>query len=503
MTQLLLLLACLIALGHATASISESDSNLSDPTVPTACQQACSELSSTFGPAFHWPHNDNFTIWDAKQQEAHPACRVEPSSAQDVASILDILVGHWCYFSVKGGGHSRNPEDSNSVGGVTVDLNRLSSVEVLLGGTKARIGGGATTLQVYRALEAHNLSFVGGRVGSVGMGGFTLGGGTSPFSNKYGWSLDNVYEYEAVLANGTITNASESHNSDLYFALRGGGNNFAIITAFTVRTFSQSPVFTSTTTYAANQSEQVLDRVYDLYTDKILTSDKEMGYDLYYTYSSESDRFILSGTQRYGKPIQNPSVFQAIDRIPTLSRSTNIGPMSQVVDGNEEMGTTRHLFATLTVAPSRSFLSQGLRVFEQEVEAIKTVAGLIPNFICYPLQRNALAAMKQRGGNALGIDQDEPLFLVLISTAWSNSTDDAAVNRMTANIIQRLSVAANDLGVASQYKYINYASAAQASTVFDGYGDENVHRLKIIQKAVDPHGVFTSQGLWHGFMKLL
>lgn len=97
---------------------------------------------------------------------------------------------------MKGGGHSRNPGDSNSVGGVTIDLNRLNGVEILQGDIRARVGGGATTIQVYEALESRNLSFVGGRVGSVGMGGFTLGGGTSPFSNKYGWSLDNVYEYE-------------------------------------------------------------------------------------------------------------------------------------------------------------------------------------------------------------------------------------------------------------------------------------------------------------------
>lgn len=77
-----------------------------------------------------------------------------------------------------------------------MDLDRLDGVEILQGGSRARVGGGATTLQVYEALDPHNMSFVGGRVGSVGMGGFTLGGGTSPFSNRYGLSLDNVYEYE-------------------------------------------------------------------------------------------------------------------------------------------------------------------------------------------------------------------------------------------------------------------------------------------------------------------
>lgn len=64
----------------------------------------------------------------------------------------------------------------------------------------------------------------------------------------------------------------------------------------------------------------------------------------------------------------------------------------------------------MSVAPSRSFLSQGLDIFQEEVESIKGVTGLTPNFICYPLQKNAIAAMQQRGGNALGIDREDPLF---------------------------------------------------------------------------------------------
>ncbi|GKT92246.1 FAD binding domain protein [Colletotrichum tofieldiae] len=79
------------------------------------------------------------------------------------------------------------------------------------------------------------MSYVGGRSSQVGAGGFTLGGGTSPFANKYWWALDNVCEYEIILANSTLVIASETINPDLYFALRGGGSNFGIITAFTVK----------------------------------------------------------------------------------------------------------------------------------------------------------------------------------------------------------------------------------------------------------------------------
>lgn len=144
----------------------------------------------------HYPDADNFTIWDAKQQEIRPACRVEPGNSAEVAEILKVLIEDWCRFAVKGGGHSRSADDSNSVGGVTIDLNRLSKVTVSANSTTAKVGGGANSVQVYRALEEYGLSFTGGRVGSVGMGGFALGGGTSPFSNMHGWALDNIFAYE-------------------------------------------------------------------------------------------------------------------------------------------------------------------------------------------------------------------------------------------------------------------------------------------------------------------
>lgn len=70
---------------------------------------------------------------------------------------------------------------------------------------------------------------------------------------------------------------------------------------------------------------------------------------------------------------------------------------------------------------------------------------------------------------------------------------------MTANIVRRVEAAAKDSGVANRYLYINYASAAQADGVFGGYGDENVQRLKEVHRAVDPHGIFASKGLWRGF----
>jgi len=149
-----------------------------------------------FGAALHYPEEDNLTFWDARQQAVHPACRVEPTSTANVSVILTTLVDNGCRFAVKCGGHSRHEDDSNSVGCVTIDLQKMSTVTLTGNNTSAYIGGGATSHQVLTALEPFNLAFVAGRTGSVGVGGFTLGGGTSTLSPRWGWALDNVFEYE-------------------------------------------------------------------------------------------------------------------------------------------------------------------------------------------------------------------------------------------------------------------------------------------------------------------
>lgn len=144
-----------------------------------------------------------------------------------------------------------------------------------------------------------------------------------------------------MLANSSIVHASETVNPDLYFALRGGANNFGIVTSATVRTFPQGQIYISQPTWADNSSEEVLDEVYQLFTNPELTNDVDMGYDMYYLYDSERDDFVMSGTQRYETAMEHPPVFDAIDRIPTLSRSTSNATLANLTSGTPTLGTTR------------------------------------------------------------------------------------------------------------------------------------------------------------------
>ncbi|KAH6961827.1 hypothetical protein BKA56DRAFT_647807 [Ilyonectria sp. MPI-CAGE-AT-0026] len=458
---------------------------------------ACTELAVELGAALHYPGTDNITWWDARQQAVQPACRVEPSSPVDVSRIMAILVENECRFSVKCGGHSRSPDDSNSVGGVTIDLRRLNTVTLSANNTSATIGGGANTYQVYSALERFNLSFVGGRVDTVGMGGFTLGGGTSPISSKYGWALDNIFEYEVVLANSSIVTASEHRNPDLYWALRGGGNNFGVVTSFLARVFPLGFVYGGSWTFSDDYTDEMLEESQRLFT---LVDDPDMTYWYAYSYNQLQDRFTTYATGRYVEPISNPPVFGGLSRIPSESSSGVINSLGNFSVRGPITGTVRHLFTTITYYPSLALSRKGIELFKDEMQSVKNVSGLSAFLIVYPTQTNVLRAMKERGGNSLGIDEDAPLILTLISLGWSDAADDVAMN-VSDRVVGGMKTAALELGVYHPYIYLNYAKSDQ--DVFSGYGERNRRRLIEIQKSVDPNGVFTSKGLWRGYFKLV
>ncbi|KAK5633005.1 hypothetical protein RRF57_008719 [Xylaria bambusicola] len=99
-----------------------------------------------------------------------------------------------------------------------------------------QVGSGCLWNQVYRELQKHNRAVVGGRAGSVGVGGFLVGGGNTWFTAQRGWGCDNIVAAEVVLTDGEIVIADRSNYSDLIQVLKGGGNNFGIVTRFTLTT---------------------------------------------------------------------------------------------------------------------------------------------------------------------------------------------------------------------------------------------------------------------------
>ncbi|MGH3132219.1 MAG: FAD-binding oxidoreductase [Gaiellaceae bacterium] len=161
-----------------------------------------------------------------------PALVVQPTSSRDVAAAVDFARDHGLLLTVKGGGHSI-AGTALAERAVTLDMSRMREIAVDPGAKLAHVGAGCLLQDVDRATQEHGLATVLGFVSEVGVAGLTLGGGLGYLARRFGWTVDNLDEVEIVTADGQVRTASRGENADLFWALRGGGGNFGVVTRFT------------------------------------------------------------------------------------------------------------------------------------------------------------------------------------------------------------------------------------------------------------------------------
>jgi FAD/FMN-containing dehydrogenase len=143
-------------------------------------------------------------------------------------------------LSVKGGGHNI-AGTSMAEGGLTLDMSRMRDVIVDPRAKLARVGPGCLLQDVDRATQEHGLATVLGFISETGVAGLTLGGGLGYLTRRFGWGVDNLEEVEIVTADSEIRTANRVENTELFWALRGGGGNFGVVTRFTFRLHEVGP----------------------------------------------------------------------------------------------------------------------------------------------------------------------------------------------------------------------------------------------------------------------
>ncbi|KAI1318235.1 FAD-binding domain-containing protein [Xylariaceae sp. FL0255] len=454
--------------------------------------EACSKaLAAAFEQQIAYPGYPDYQKSQASYTSTQgaallPACIVYPATAQDVAAMVSTIVSHNCEFAVRGRGHAAAPGFANVYGGVTIDLKRLTSLTLSDDGATVSVGAGARWIDVYSFLEPNKLQVAGGRNGQVGVGGLLVGGGLSHFAARAGWSCDNVVNFEVALASGELVNANKNQNPDLWRALKGGGNNFGVVTRFDIATFPQGDISVTRTMHDVSHREAV----FDIFTSITSSSDLDpyASFSVAMYFSSLSKQWRIANEAVYTKPVASPAIYSKLMEIPSLTSSQKITKLSDYANSTP-IPQTYWLYASATFTPSTSFMMETFQIWDDTFSPVEATGGV--TWFCHfeAVPKIMTSYAEKTGGNVLGVSpQNGNGVVILISAFW---TDPAAVETVEAagkTALAKVQSAAKAKGLGWDLQYSNYADASQ--DVIKSYGAENVGFLKQVSKKYDPNQIF-------------
>lgn len=229
---------------------------------------------------------------------------------------------------------------SNSIdGGVTLSLTTMRDIKIADDNSTVEVGPGSRWVDVYGALSDYGLYAIGGRMKTIGVSGLELIGGFHYLNNKYGMAMDNVVSYDVVLGNGTQVTADAILNPDLFWALKGGANNFGIVTKFVLKAY---PIPLISTTYQSYNESHFEDLMVAA-TEFTIHNDPDIaaGTVINVSYNSTNREYsaLLLGVQEGTE--SPPSKFANFSSIPSTSTSNNVMPP---VDWHNTLVTPNQMF---------------------------------------------------------------------------------------------------------------------------------------------------------------
>ena len=365
MAALVLLLVAVISIG-ATA--------IQD--VPSICRQIDQHLPGRIsypdGPAYN---ESQSSYYSGQESDLQPGCIFQPRDTIEVSQFVKLIGGgHGApasQFAVRSGGHTIWGGAANIDGGITVDLRCLNTLTVSADRKVASIGAGVVWSDIYPQLVPQNLTVMGGRVSGIGVGGFTTGGnpalsrsspsrysarvalhqanhqtgGISYLARRHGWACDNVYGYEVVLASGEVVyaTAAPSPHADLWLALKGGSNNFGIVTRFDVAAFPQGPMWGAS--LAFNYTREVLEAQAAAFARFMDPGNFDDAADMGMALVFAGGTYVVGDSLYYTEPVENPAVYRPFTdmsgRISGQSRLDSVAAFVGEVNGTLPADTRR------------------------------------------------------------------------------------------------------------------------------------------------------------------
>ena len=281
-----------------------------------AVRELGESLTGTLMLAGHPEYDTARKIWNG-MHDKRPALIARCLNAQDVSNAVTFARERQLLVAVRGGGHSW-PGKSVCDGGMMIDLSQMNAVRVDPAAQRGHVQGGTLLQGLDTAAREHGLITTAGVVSHTGVGGFTLGGGFGRLNRKYGLAIDNLRSAEIVTADGQVRRISDEQDADLFWAIRGGGGNFGVVTEFE---FQLHPfaleVLSGVVVWPIGQAPEVLDFYAgwyaglsdDLYVGPAMMTTPEgqgiLAMEVVYAGDPAAGEKELAPLLRVGKPIDN------------------------------------------------------------------------------------------------------------------------------------------------------------------------------------------------------
>ncbi|KAM4065778.1 FAD binding domain-containing protein [Hirsutella rhossiliensis] len=387
-----------------------------------------------------------------------PWAIVQPRNTDEVSRSLKALVRTpGCKFAVRSGGHMQWAGANNIRDGITIDLGR-------------------TWADAYKELEKHGRMVAGGRDGAVGIGGLLTGGGKTFYTCRTGFACDQVVNYEVVLANGTVIEANDQKNSDIFRVLKGGGNNFGIVTRFDIATFPSKDIWDGNIIYDKEITPQLAEVLLDFIQNLAKNPDSHVAAAWTYLPKTENHFINMFLTNLDGdKESRSLSKFLAIPGKREMKMSTVATKVASSALGAGLPTGKENTWFSLTFKADSRIVLRAAEVFEATVGNLKAQ---VPDYDF------VLMMLLQ----PLPIDCLLLLFVLQVETSELRTTIGLPALK---GAIDEIEAFAESMGGNVRFRYLNYCDGSQDPLY--SYGEKNVEMMRIAAAKYDPSRVFQTQ----------
>jgi FAD/FMN-containing dehydrogenase len=419
-------------------------------------------------------------IWNA-MIDRRPALIAQCVQADDVPPVIQSARKNRLELAIRGAGHNIA---GNSIcdNGVTIDFSRMKSVRVNAGKRRAYVEPGATLANFDEAVQAQGLATPVGINSTTGIAGLTLGGGFGWLTRKYGMTIDNLVSVDMVTADGKKLRASENDNADLFWAIRGGGGNFGVVTQFEFQLFPVGPeIVAGLIVFPFSQAKQILTR----YRQFVNSAPEELNV---WVVLRKAPPLPFLPENVHGKEVVVLPIFYCGA---AAEAEKLIAPIRAFGDAHgERLGSQPYVqwqkaFDPLLTPGARNYWKSHnfTEIADGALDSIIEYAGKLPSPQCEILIGLIAGAPNRVAPNAMAYGHRDARFVLNVHGRWDEAKDDQRCIGWAREFFNA------SKPYASAGAYVNFMTEEEGDRIAAAYG-ANYNRMVEIKRRYDPENVF-------------